>query len=136
MQVTVELPDDIARCLKEKRPDLSRSVLEAVRDGTISAGRPAEMLGISRDEMDAILKRADVYLDYTLEDLERDRETHRRLGILMWLAVSDTSPINYLLQIGEIEALESAQRGIAATRSWRAGLSLWGSRRRVMGIPG
>jgi predicted nucleic acid-binding protein len=24
----------------------------------------------------------------------------------MWLAVSDTSPINYLLQIGEIEALE------------------------------
>ena len=86
MQVTVELPDDIARCLKEKQPDLSRSVLEAiaveaVREGTISAGRAAEMLGISRDEMDAILKRADVYLDYTLEDLERDRETHRRLRI-------------------------------------------------------
>jgi hypothetical protein len=31
--------------------------------------------------MDGILKRAEVYLDYTLEDLERDRETHRRLGI-------------------------------------------------------
>jgi predicted HTH domain antitoxin len=86
MQVTVELPDDIARCLKEKQPDLARSVLEAiaveaVRDGTIPTGRAAEMLGISRDEMDAILKRADVYLDYALEDLARDRETHRRLGI-------------------------------------------------------
>ena len=85
MQVTVELPDDVAGCLKKKQPDLSRSVLEmvaveAVRDGTISAGRAAEMLAISRDEMDAILKRADVYLDYTLEDLEQDRETHRRLG--------------------------------------------------------
>jgi hypothetical protein len=38
------------------------------------------MLGVSRDTMDSILKRAEVYLDYTLEDLERDRETHRRLG--------------------------------------------------------
>jgi predicted HTH domain antitoxin len=86
MQVTVDLPDDIARCLQEKQPDLAQSLMEAiaveaVRDGTISGGRAAEMLGISRDEMDAILKRADVYLDYTLEDLEHDRETHRRLGI-------------------------------------------------------
>jgi predicted HTH domain antitoxin len=86
MQVTVELPDEIARRLAEKQPDLSRAVLEAtaieaVRDGVISAGKAAEMLGVSRDTMDGILKRAEVYLDYTLEDLERDRETHRRLGI-------------------------------------------------------
>ncbi len=86
MQVTVELPDEIARSLAEKQPDLSRVVLEAtaieaVRDGAISAGKAAEMLGISRDTMDGILKRAEVYLDYTLEDLERDRETHRALGL-------------------------------------------------------
>jgi predicted HTH domain antitoxin len=86
MQVTVELPDEIARRLAERQPDLSRAVLEAtaivaVRDGVISAGKAAETLGVSRDTMDGILKRAEVYLDYTLEDLERDRETHRRLGI-------------------------------------------------------
>jgi predicted HTH domain antitoxin len=86
MQVTVELPDEIARRLAERQPDLSRAVLEAtaieaVRDGVISAGKAAEMLSVSRDTMDGILKRAEVYLDYTLEDLERDRETHRRLGI-------------------------------------------------------
>jgi len=71
MQVTVELPDEIARRLAEKQPDLSRAVLEAtaiaaVRDGAISAGRAAEMLGVSRNAMDGILKRAQVYLDYTL----------------------------------------------------------------------
>ena len=86
MQVTVELPDEIARRLAERQPDLSRAVLEAtaieaVRDGVISARKAAEMLGVGRDTMDGILKRADVYLDYTLEDLEQDRETHRRLGI-------------------------------------------------------
>jgi predicted HTH domain antitoxin len=86
MQVTVELPDEIARRLAERQPDLSRAVLEAtaieaVRDGVISARKAAEMLGVGRDTMDGILKRADVYLDYTLEDLERDRETHSSLGI-------------------------------------------------------
>jgi predicted HTH domain antitoxin len=86
MQVTVELPDEIARRLAERQPDLSRAVLEAtaneaVRDGVISAGKAAERLSVSRDTMDGILKRAEVYLDYTLEDLGRDRETHRRLGI-------------------------------------------------------
>lgn len=86
MQVTVELPDEIALRLAERQPDLSRAVLEAtaieaVRDGVISAAKAAEMLGVSRDAMDGILKHAEVYLDYTTADLERDRETHRRLGI-------------------------------------------------------
>jgi predicted HTH domain antitoxin len=86
MQVTVDLPDEVARRLAEKQPDLTRAVLEAiaieaVRDGVISTGKAAEMLDVSRDAMDGILKRAQVYLDYSLEDLERDRETHRRLGI-------------------------------------------------------
>jgi len=86
MQVTVNLPDEIARRLAEKQPDLSRVVLdataiEAVRGGVISAGKAAEMLSVSRDTMDGILKRAEVYLDYTLDDLERDRETHRRLEV-------------------------------------------------------
>lgn len=86
MQVTVELPDELARRLAERQPDLTRAVLEAiaieaVRDRVISTGKAAEMLGVSRNTMDGILKRAQVYLDYSLDDLERDRETHRHLGI-------------------------------------------------------
>jgi len=86
MQVTVELPDEVARRLAEKQPDLTCAVLEAsgvggVRDHVISTGKAAEMLGVSRNTMDGILQRAQVYLDYSLDDLERDRETHRRIGI-------------------------------------------------------
>jgi hypothetical protein len=51
----------------------------AVRDGVISAGKAAAMLSVSRNTTDGILKRTEVYLDYT--NLKRDRETHRRLGI-------------------------------------------------------
>jgi len=32
-------------------------------------------------ELDAFLKEHAVELEYSLEDLERDRETHRRLGL-------------------------------------------------------
>ena len=86
MQIIVELPDEVARRLAEKQPDLTRTVLEAiaieaVRDRVISAGKAAEMLGVSRNTMDGILKRAHLYLDYSLDDLERDRETHRQLSI-------------------------------------------------------
>jgi predicted HTH domain antitoxin len=86
MQVTVEIPEIIARKLAQKNPDVSHGVLEAtvieaVRDGVISAGKAAETLDVSRYEIDGILKRAGVYLGYTAEDLERDRETHRLMGL-------------------------------------------------------
>jgi hypothetical protein len=32
-------------------------------------------------EVDGFLKQHGVELEYTLEDLERDREAHRRLGL-------------------------------------------------------
>ena len=47
----------------------------------ISAGRAAEMLDVSRYEIDGTLKRAGVYLGYTVEDLKRNRETHRLMGL-------------------------------------------------------
>ena len=40
-------------------------------------GKAAEMLDVSRYEIDGILKCAGVYLGYTVEELERDRETHQ-----------------------------------------------------------
>jgi predicted nucleotidyltransferase/predicted HTH domain antitoxin len=116
MQVTVELPDEVAHRLAEKQPDLSRAVLEAtaieaVRDGVISAGKAAEMLGESRDAMDGILKRAEVYLDYKLEGLKRDRGTHR--------AAIDKFTIIAKLREHEAELtlFGSVARGDAAVRS-------------------
>jgi hypothetical protein len=35
----------------------------------------------TRIEVDAFLKNHGVELEYAMEDLERDRETHRRLGL-------------------------------------------------------
>ncbi len=41
-----------------------------------------QLLGYeTRMEVDAFLQRHGVELEYTLEDLERDRETHRKLGL-------------------------------------------------------
>jgi len=86
MQITLELPDDVAESLAQDRPDLSRVLLERIaiegcRSGALSVGQAAELLGTSRNEVDGLLKRAGVYLEYTLEDLEADRATYRRLDL-------------------------------------------------------
>jgi predicted HTH domain antitoxin len=86
MRITLDLPDDVAESLARNHQDVSRAVLENIaiegcRSGTLSVGQAAELLGTSHNEVDGLLKRAGVYLDYTLEDLEADRETYRRLGL-------------------------------------------------------
>ena len=86
MRIILELPDDVAESLAQHRPDLPRVLLERIaiegcRSGALSAGQAAELLSTSRNEVDGLLKRAGVYLDYTLEDLEADRDTYRRLGL-------------------------------------------------------
>jgi len=86
MRVTLELPDDVAESLAQNRPDVSRALLESLavegcRSGALSVGQAAELLGTSRNEVDGILKRAGVFLEYSLEDLNADRETYRRLGL-------------------------------------------------------
>jgi predicted HTH domain antitoxin len=86
MRITLELPDDVAQSLAQDRPDMSRVLLERIaiegcRSGALSVGQAAELLSTSRNEVDGLLKRAGVYLDYTLEDLEADRDTYRRLGL-------------------------------------------------------
>ena len=39
-------------------------------------------MAVRESGVDAFLKQHQVPLQYTIEDLERDRETHRRLGLL------------------------------------------------------
>jgi predicted HTH domain antitoxin len=72
MQITLELPDEIGRQLGEGR-DLSRAALEALvaescREHRLSDNQAAQILGVSRYELDGILKARSVYYDYTIED--------------------------------------------------------------------
>ena len=78
MNVAVEIPDEVARQLQARSGEVSRAVLEAVaiqayRDGLITPAQVQQMLGLgSRWETEALLRRAEAYHDYTMDDLERD----------------------------------------------------------------
>ena len=83
MQITLELPDEIARQLAQGR-DLSRAALEALvaescRTHLLSDHQAAELLGLSRYELDGFLKEHGVFLDYSIEDYERECEEGERL---------------------------------------------------------
>ncbi len=82
--IRLELPEEIARRLESKWKDLPRAALEslmaeAYRCELVSAEQVRRLLGFAtRFEVEEFLKRDAVY-DYTLEDLEQDRETLRGL---------------------------------------------------------
>jgi hypothetical protein len=81
MQVTLELPEDLARLLGENSAGLSRAALEALaleglRAGKITVAQARRLLGIaSRYEMDGFLKSHDMMLPLTVGDVARDAET-------------------------------------------------------------
>src|SRR2546427_244117 len=83
MQITLELPDEIAQQLAAGR-DLSRATLEALvadgcREHRLSDHQAAELLGLSRYELDGFLKKHGVFLDYSIEDYKRECEEGERL---------------------------------------------------------
>ncbi len=56
--------------------------LAACRERKISAAQLRQLPSYeTRREVDVFLKSHGVELEYTLEDIERDRETHRQLGL-------------------------------------------------------
>ena len=83
MQVTFELPEDIARHFAADSQSLSRATLEAlaiegVRSGKLSSGQVRRLLGFStRMEVDGFLKEHGVYLPLTVEDVDRDAKLSR-----------------------------------------------------------
>ena len=86
MEVTINLPDDVAQRVQALVVDLSRRVLEEL----VLEGYRARILGESdirrllgfetRFEVHDFLCEHQVPV-YTLEDLQRDRETSQRLGL-------------------------------------------------------
>lgn len=87
MQVTLDLPDELSAALAASDRDLSRAVFEAIaleayRERKLTTAQLQRLLGFeSRYELDGFLKQHEVWLEYTWQDLEQDRETHRRLGL-------------------------------------------------------
>jgi hypothetical protein len=88
MELTLHIPDDIAERLGDSiSADLSRRALEALvaeeyRLGHLNKPDLRRLLGFETSyEIDGFLKAHNVYEDYTMEDLERELEGLRRLGI-------------------------------------------------------
>jgi hypothetical protein len=79
MQITLELPEDIAADLAAQGEDLSRTALEAFaleayRAQKLSTAQVRRLLGYqTRMQVHAFLKAHGVYLHYTVADLEHDR---------------------------------------------------------------
>jgi len=78
MQITIEIPDDIAHQLANTPDQLSRRaleslVVEAYRHQQISTAQVQRLLNLSsRLATDAFLKTYEAYLPYTVADLEQD----------------------------------------------------------------
>jgi hypothetical protein len=87
MELTVQIPDDLARSMSASGGDLSRRALEALaleefKSGHITKPELRRLLGFgTRYQLDGFLKSHDVYENYTMADLEQELEGLRRLGI-------------------------------------------------------
>jgi hypothetical protein len=83
MNLTIDIPDDVARRLQEAGGDLPRRALEALvadeyRLGHLTKPDLRRVLGFeTSDQIDSFLRAHEV----TLEDLERERAGLRRLGL-------------------------------------------------------
>jgi len=87
MNLTVEIPDDVAQRLTTFGGDLSRRALEALaleeyRRGHLSKPELRRLLGFgTRAELDSFFAVNAVFGSYTSADLEHDRRDLRRLGL-------------------------------------------------------
>jgi hypothetical protein len=78
MDVQLQIPDDVARVIQNQQPDLSRAALEALalegyRNERLSEGQVRRLLGFrTRMQVHTFLKAHNVYLDYSIRELEND----------------------------------------------------------------
>jgi predicted HTH domain antitoxin len=84
MQVTVELPDRVARQWGETPEAVGRHVLEdaaiqGYRAGRLSHRQVGEMLGLDYWETEAFLKQRGVPLNYSTVDLDADTATLKEI---------------------------------------------------------
>ena len=87
IRTEIELPSDIlySQGVYENRAGYfvkKNFLLELYREGKISLGRMAALLGMNRMEMLGVMKDSDIPLNYGTQELEEDMETAKRLGML------------------------------------------------------
>lgn len=86
MDLTIQIPDELAGRLSAEGSDLSRRALEAFaadeyKQGHLTKQDLTQLLGLETSyQLDGFLKEHAIWIEYTMEDLERERETFRRLG--------------------------------------------------------
>ena len=87
MDLTIQIPDELARHLAEEHGDLSRRILEMIaleefKSGHITKPELRRVLGFeTRGGLDGFLKARGVFEEYTLDDLEQERRDMSRLGL-------------------------------------------------------
>ncbi|KCZ73497.1 uncharacterized small protein [Candidatus Methanoperedens nitroreducens] len=87
IKTEIQLPVDVLYSLGIDKARMEYFVkknflLELYREGRISLGRMAALLGMSRTEMLGIMKDSNIPLNYGVSELNEDIETAKRLGIL------------------------------------------------------
>lgn len=86
MTVKINIPHDVEETLRAAWGDLDRAatealIIESYRTGKLSIGEVARLLGVpTRFDAEQWLGRRGVNWNYSLEDLEADRETLARLS--------------------------------------------------------
>ena len=86
MNLTVEIPDDLAGRLNAAGGDLPRRTLEALglqeyKSGRLTKAELRRLLGIAtRYELDGFLKAHEVWANYTIDDFRRELHDLKRLG--------------------------------------------------------
>lgn len=84
--MTVQIPDDLVKQLTAAGGDLSRRALEALaaeeyRRDRLTKPELQRLLGIETGfQLDEFLKAHDLWIEYTMEDAERERKSLERLG--------------------------------------------------------
>ena len=80
MQITVQLPDDLAQRPNPGRDALESLAIEGYRTGALSHYQAGRLLGLDRFEFDGFLKERQIF-DHTsdVEDFEADCRTLREL---------------------------------------------------------
>ncbi|NJL83986.1 MAG: UPF0175 family protein [Chloroflexaceae bacterium] len=87
MQITVDIPDEVAQRLDLTGDSLSHRLLEVIiadayRCGKVNTAEVRQMLRMSsRLEAHAFLKRMGVYLNYDEAELERDLQTLKEFRV-------------------------------------------------------
>lgn len=84
METKLKLPHEIITICKVRENELASFLKKAIaielfREGLVSVGKASEIADVSRNEMMDLLGERRIPLHYTVEDLEEDVKTLRRI---------------------------------------------------------